>query len=265
MTEKMTKSERDDLARLARLRAKQARTEVDQREKVQLAEVEDLITAEFEARDEMWADAVKVAKEAERKANEVIVARCADIGIPEQFAPQVSNNFYRRSYELENPKRRAELRKRAHAQLTALTATAKTMIHKKLLEIETELITGTLETAEARAFLETMADVEGMMPALTLDDVGVKHWQPPTDAAAALLTPSSTADRKRKQVLRALEADPGATTTRIAALAGVDRKTAAKYISERNGEIPNQSEEFPNDDGKLPGQAKLTIVDGHAP
>ena len=50
MTE-MSKANREALIRIAKARAKQAASEAESREKALLAEVEDLITAEYEAHD----------------------------------------------------------------------------------------------------------------------------------------------------------------------------------------------------------------------
>jgi hypothetical protein len=242
--ERLTKADRQDLARLARLRGKQARTEADQRTKVLAVEVEDLLTAEFSARDELWAEATAIAQEAVRKANELIVARCADLGIPAKYAPRVEVGWEARSFSFSDSKRRGELRKLAEAKLAALAATAKTAIDAKTLEVETALITGGLESGEARAFLDAMPTAEQLMPALGLDDIGVKHWQPPTDAAAGLLTPSTPADRRRKLILRAIEANPDASDRKLAEIAGCDHKTVAAYrrnAGEAAGEIPTET------------------------
>jgi hypothetical protein len=247
VAEKMTKADRDALIRIAKARARQARQEADQRAKVLLAEVEDLMAAEFEARDEMWADAVTIAEEAALKANEQIVARCAELGIPAKHAPKLQMAWSARSSSFRDPDRRGELRKVAQSRVNALTATAKTMVDAKVLETEERLVLGGLETGEAKAFIESMPTVEQLMPALSLDDLGVKHWQPPDDAAAVLLTPSTTADRKRRKVLRAIEANPGASNRAIAEIAGVDHKTVGKYRTEAGesvGEIPSG---FPDD------------------
>jgi hypothetical protein len=63
-----------------------------------------------------------------------------------------------------------------------LTATARTILHGKQLETGTALIAGSLETDEARAFLAAMRTAAQLMPSLSLDDLGVKHWQPPEGA-----------------------------------------------------------------------------------
>lgn len=244
MSERMTKADRDQLIRLVKARARQAKAEAETREKVLLAEVEDQITAEYSRRDELWAEAVVIVEEAARKANELIVARCADLGIPASQAPRVEQSWRSRSSSLSDPTRRAELRKLAQTKLTALTKTAKTMIDGKALEAETALLVGGLESDEARKLAAAMPTAEQLMPALGLEDLGVKGWQPPEDAAGRLLTPSSPADRKRRRVLRAIEANPNASDRKIAELADCDHKTVAAYRRER-GELPASAGEFP--------------------
>jgi hypothetical protein len=101
----MARADREQLIRLTRLRAKQAKQEAVQREKVLLAEVEDQLTAEYEARDQMWAEAVAIAEEAALKANDLIVARCADLGIPASHAPRLEMGWRRRSPSLADPAR----------------------------------------------------------------------------------------------------------------------------------------------------------------
>jgi hypothetical protein len=243
----VNKTERDDLIRLARMRAKLAKSDADQRVKVLLAEAEDLMAGEFEARDQLWVEAEQVAEEACRKANEVIVARCADLGIPAKYAPQLELGWRSRSREFASTARRAELRKVAATRLAALAAAAKNAIDRKVLETETALIAGSLESGDARAFLAAMPTAEQLMPPLGLDDLGVKTWQPPEGAAAALLTPSTPADRRRRKVLRAIEAHPGASDREVGRLAGVDGKTVAAYRLAA-AELPAQAAEFRTED-----------------
>ena len=86
----MNKTERDDLIRLVRLRAKQARSDAETRAKILIAEIEDLMAAEFSARDDLWREALLIADEAVSKVNEQIAARCLDLGIPPRYAPRPS-------------------------------------------------------------------------------------------------------------------------------------------------------------------------------
>lgn len=244
----MNKSERDDLIRLARSRARLAKMQVTEREKILLADAEDLMAAEFRARDELWAEATQIAEEAARKANEIITARCADLGIPAKYAPQLRLGWLPRSDEFLGPARRAELRKVAAARLAALRAAASRAIDEAELKTETELIAGSLESADARAFLSAMPTPEQLMPPLSLDDLGVTTWQPPEGAAAALLTPETTAGRRRRKVLAAIAQDPAASDREIGRRTGVDHKTVAAY-RRAAGELPAQPGEFPSDDG----------------
>jgi hypothetical protein len=242
----MDAKEREQLIRLARLRAKQAKAGAAEREKILAAEVADLTAAEFAARDELWAEATAIAEEAAAKANEVIAARCADLGIPAKHAPRLELGWSARSRDFSDYTRRGELEKLAAKRLAALTAAAKSAIDRGLLETETALIAGSLESDEARAVLAAMPAVEDLMPPLSLGDLGVTTWQPPEGAAAELLTPSTPADRRRRKVLRAIAAHPGASDREIGRLTGMDGKTIAKYRTAA-AELPAPGAEFRTD------------------
>jgi hypothetical protein len=246
----MNRGDRDELLKLARLRARLAKTEAAERAKILIAEAEDLMAAQFEAEDRLWGEAIVIAREAALKANEQIIAQCSLLGIPARHAPGLELRWRSRGEDLLSGARRDELRKLMHARLDALTAAAKTRIDKALLETETVLIAGSLESGEARAFLAAMPTAEDLMPALSLDDLGVKTWQPPEGAVSELLTPSTTADRKRRKILRAIEANPGASDRKIAEIVGCDHKTVAKYRSSA-GELPAAAGDFPADDGEI--------------
>ena len=238
----MTKADRDALIRIAKARAKQAEREAETQEKILIVEVLDLMTAEFEARDQMWADATAIAEEAATKANVQIQARCAELGIPPRYAPQLELGWRSRSLEFANRDRRGELRKLAEARAAAVTKTAKTAIQASALDIEERLVLGGLESEQAREVIASMPTVADLMPALTLEDLGVKHWQPPEDIAAQLTTPTTPAQRRRRQILRAIEANPTASNRAIAKLAGCDPKTVGALRGER-GELPAAGEE----------------------
>lgn len=127
-----------------------------------------------------------------------------------------------------------------------MTKTAKTAIQKHALDVEEKLIIGGLESTEAKDILASLPTPEQLMPALSLDDLGVKHWQPPENIAAQLTTPMTPADRRRRQILRAIEANPTASNRAIAKIAGVDPKTVAAHRVQGEGEeFPALGEEFP--------------------
>ena len=193
MSSQMTKADRDAVIRIAKLRAKQAEREAETREKVLLAEVIDQLTAEFEANDALWDEFVTVAQKEVDKANAHIRAICVGLGIPAKHAPAMLTGWMSRSPQYSDRSRRSELVKLAETRLAALTKTAKTAIQDALLEVETELVAGGLESSEARAVLASIPTVEQLMPPLSLEDLGVKRWQPPEDVATQLTTNDTVA------------------------------------------------------------------------
>jgi hypothetical protein len=249
----MTPTERNQLIRLVKARAKQAERDAEAREKTLMAEVLDLMTAEFEAHDKLWDDAVVIAEEAAAKANAQIAMACVDLGIPAKEAPRLELGWRARGGSYGSPMRRRELEKLAAARLAALTKEAKTRIHAAALDTEEQLVLGGLESGEARAVFEALPTVENLMPALRLEDLGVSRWQPPENAAAELTAPLTTAGRRARIVARAIEANPGASDRAIARLAGVDHKTVAAHRRSR-GELPAA-------EGELPTDAPLDIED----
>jgi hypothetical protein len=234
-SERMNKADRDALMRVARERARQAEREVDARAKTLYAEVINEITAEYDTRDALWSDAVVIAEEAATKANELIARRCAELGVPSGEAPRLELGWHKRGPSFSDRERRAELHKLAQARLDALVQTAKTTVLGNALDIEERLILGGLGSAEARAVLALMPTAVQLMPPLCIEDLGVVRWQPPEDAAARLITPLSPTDRRRRQIRRAIEANPGLSDRKIAEIAGCDHKTVATY---HRGKIP---------------------------
>ena len=73
------------------------------------------------------------------------------------------------------------------------------------------------------------------------------RWQPPEDAATQLTTPLTPADRRRRRILRAIEANPTASDRKIAEITGCDHKTVAVYRrgGESGGEFPALTGELP--------------------
>ena len=89
-----------------------------------------------------------------------------------------------------------------------------------------------------------MPTVADLMPALSLQDLGVTRWQPPEDIAAQLTTPMTPAQRRQRQIRRAIEANPGASDRKIAEIAHCDHKTVAAHRRE-GGEFPAIGGESP--------------------
>ena len=95
-----------------------------------------------------------------------------------------------------------------------------------------------------------MPTAEQLMPPLALADLGITTWTPPDSAAEELLTPATTADRKRVRVRHALKDNPGKSDRHIAQIAGVDHKTVASIRRAYSATGPTG--ELPASDGESP-------------
>jgi hypothetical protein len=167
----MHKSERLELGRVVRLRAKVAKASVDQRQKELLADVERQLSAVFEFDDEVWADITRRAEGAVRQADEQIARICRERGVPDNFRPGLHLSWYDRG-ENAARSRRVELRKLAQTQIEAAASAARAAIEAKAAEVLTALIGGGLESAEARAFLESIPTAEHLMPPVQVPVIG---------------------------------------------------------------------------------------------
>ena len=167
----MSKGERDDLGRLMRQRAKVARTSADQRAAELLAEFEQQMASvySFDA-DEVWKAAHDAAQQVVQEAQARVAKRCAELGIPERFAPSLDVYWYGRG-ENASKKRRQELRLVAKSRIAALQKQAYAAIERASVEVQTELVAHGLTSDAAKAFLERMPTAEMLMPLLKLEQV----------------------------------------------------------------------------------------------
>ena len=128
----MNKSEREQLARLARKRAQLAKSRVAERQKALQADAEDLLAAAYTPSDDAWAEARLAADKAMAEFNERIRQITAAAGIPPEFAPLAMLQWYQRG-ENAAAERRSELRRVAQTRLDALAISARTAIDEQLL------------------------------------------------------------------------------------------------------------------------------------
>jgi len=245
----VNRAERENLARLARKRAKLAKDMVSERERILAADVEDQLAAVHKFDDDAWAEIAREAQRAVAKADKQIAEICLQLGMPEDLRPNLSLGWYGRG-ENASRERRAELRKLAQARIAAAGQAARTAIETSVVEIETELVRDGLESSEAVAFLDRMPTAAELMPAVSIAELEGgqrpdRSWTPPTGLTAALLTPSTATDRRRTVVAAAIAAHPDESDRGIARLCGVDHKTVAKVRRGEGGEIPAEGGEIP--------------------
>lgn len=161
----MTKSERSDLAKLARMRERVARAEVDQRAAELRADVEQQLSAEYRFSDEAWAAVTATAADAVRIADAEVARICRERGIPDEFRPGLQTSWYGRGRNAITS-RRAELRKAAYARVEADAKQAKHKIAAASVEIQTSLLAAGMTTEAAREFLSSMPTPAQLMPPL---------------------------------------------------------------------------------------------------
>ena len=168
----MTRGERTDLATLIRRREKLYKTAVEQRAAELMADFEKQISTIFKYDDdETWKAAYATATEAVEKARREVVQRCAELGIPPEFAPDISPPGWYGRGENAAASRRSELRRVAKTRIVALAAAAKTAIERASVDQQTTLISGGFTSDAAHAFLEQMPSAESLMPLLKVDQI----------------------------------------------------------------------------------------------
>lgn len=172
---RMSKGERDDLARVVRLREKVLKTAAAERSAWLLSDFEAQLAAEYAFDDDaVWARAKEAAQKVVDAAQAEVEARCRALGIPDQFAPGLSLGWYSRG-ENAVRERRAELRLAARARVAAEEKRARAEVERWSADTQTKLLAAGLDSAEARTFLESMPTAEALMPPLTLGDVEARR------------------------------------------------------------------------------------------
>jgi hypothetical protein len=109
-------------------------------------------------------------KQTVQQANELIGARCKELGIPERFQPAISAGWYGRG-ENASKERRSELTRVAHSKIDQLLQEAKHAIARASVAIQAELIADGLTSADAKVFLEKMPDPAALLPAVSIKEV----------------------------------------------------------------------------------------------
>ena len=167
----MSSRERSDLAQLCRQRERLAKRGIEAHCAALKADFEKKLAAQYSFdQNETWKDAAHSALAAAEKAQKLIADECAKLGIPREFAPGLTVQWYHRG-ENASAKRRAELRHVADSKIESLAQDAKFAIEKRSLEVQTRLLAGGLHSEEAKAFLNSIPTAEQLMPALNFSDV----------------------------------------------------------------------------------------------
>ena len=167
----MQRREREDLEKLSRDRERLAKAAADARASDLKANFEQQLAAEYSYdQDPIWKQATEEANKAVTEAQATVKAQCVKLGIPPTFAPSLSLSWHHRG-ENGIKARREELRRVAYTRIESMVKDAKVKIGLACCEVRVKLLSGSLQSKEARAFLESMPTVQDLMPHLSLPKI----------------------------------------------------------------------------------------------
>jgi len=175
----MTRSEREDLSRVVRLRAKVTKASLETLAADRRADVEAQLSAIHRADAEQWKEITAAAKRAVQAADAQIARICDERGIRQEFRPSLVLNWYGRG-ENAVAGRRAELRTLAYARIEADRKAGYELVEAWAADKLTVLVSGTLTSAEAKAFLDSLPSPELLLPPIRVTaelDGGVTNPQ----------------------------------------------------------------------------------------
>lgn len=167
----ITKAERAELRSLIRQRFKVLRADVEQRQYELIAELEERITERFAADDKAWADVAFVigeaAREANRKANDAIREHVGRDGWPDErrVVGALDITQIRAAVTNKPQQEKSQLRRQGTARIEATVKSAQLSLDRQEADLLTRLVTGALESEEARAFLGEIPTVSALVPA----------------------------------------------------------------------------------------------------
>ena len=168
--EGMTRKDRDDLAKVARMRARVAIAGIAEQQAALLADVEAQLSTIYRSDDGAWAEITAAAARAVDEADGKVAAICAEQGIRSEFRPRLTVHWYGRG-ENEVARRRSELRAAARTKIEAAARKAKTAIEARSADVQIELIAGGLSGDQARSFLASIPTPAQLMPKVTVTEI----------------------------------------------------------------------------------------------
>jgi hypothetical protein len=167
----MTKSERESLLQVVRLRAKVAKSDATAYSAKLRADFEQQLDTKYSFdQDAIWQEMASLMQATADEAAAKVAARNRELGIPDWAAPRIVWGWRERG-ENATKERRAELRRLAHVQIEAIEKEARARIDRTSSEVQTKLYASGLTTEAANLFLEQIPSIESLMPALELTKI----------------------------------------------------------------------------------------------
>jgi hypothetical protein len=173
----MNRTERLELTKIVRQRAKLAKDDVAAREAQILADAEAALSARFREDDNAFRDLMVEARQYVADLKEKLNARCAEMGISAEFRPGAELYWFARG-ENGSSERRSELRMAVRTQAAASGKKAKLEIDRQSVGIQEQLMAGGFESVEAAQFLAALPSAEDLMPAIELPAIETNKEKP---------------------------------------------------------------------------------------
>ncbi len=171
MLDTLTRKDRETLVTMIKRRERVVKSAFKARSADLIAAFEAQLDRRYSVHeDEVWDEASIAAQRLCRKAELKIASRCRELGIPAEFAPALSVNWWSRGPDALAAQRRAMLQF-AKQRIQQVEAEARLAIETASLHAQEQLCAAGLTTEAARAFLEGMPTVEGLMPTISVDVV----------------------------------------------------------------------------------------------
>jgi len=177
MTRRLSRTETHDLGMIIKDRAKVLQAHAQEQAAACMADFEAKLAAIYSFDDDdVWRKAHDRAATIAEECRKEIAARCAELGIPKTFAPDLAVSWLGRG-ENALAGRRNELRRVAKTSIEAMTKAAITRIEKQSLDLRTQVVAMGLLSDEAKLFLESLAPIEESMRMLDFSEVERKLEQ----------------------------------------------------------------------------------------
>lgn len=164
----LTRKDRDQLAQVAKMRARVAKSSIEQREHALRSQVETELKAVFDAEEELAQKAASIAVAEARRYDQELQDRLAEYGIPEELRPHLVAEMIEQVMAIKRrtiAQRRSEMSAIAYTRIKALGAQAKIEIDRQCGDTVEQLIAGGLSGDEARAHLDAMPTIDQLMMA----------------------------------------------------------------------------------------------------
>jgi hypothetical protein len=169
--QRLSRQEAHDLSMIIKDRGKVLKAHVEEHAAQCLADFEGNLAKRYTwDQDTTWKEATEKAMALVTEAQKVVEQCCAEMGIPQAFAPKLHLSWQDRG-ENALTERRTEMRCVAVAQIEAMKAAALTRIERQSLDLRTQVVSASLLSPEARLFLESLAPVEEAMRALDFAEI----------------------------------------------------------------------------------------------